>query len=78
MMNAIKEIAIGLAVGTMLGGSVFMASPASPMWQSSHPLVCQEDEGCWDAETMGNGYPGPDWDCETMGNGICELGKIPD
>lgn len=45
-MNAIKEIAIGLAMGAFLGVGIFMSIPDAaaedPILQSEFP--CQEDE----------------------------------
>lgn len=38
-------------------------------------VKCQEDDPCWDADTMGNKGYGPEWNCHTMGDRICQVVK---
>ena len=50
-----------------------VAEPTTTVPTTTAPAPeCQEDDPCWDCETMGNMVCGPEWDCVTMGNKICE------
>jgi hypothetical protein len=53
------------------GADACLARMNPPINARQVVTTCQEDDPCWDAETMGNGNVGPKWDCKTMGDHKC-------
>ena len=50
-------LSLRILIGILLSSAVIL-SFASPSWRT--PWNCQEDQGCWVCQTMGNQICGPD------------------
>lgn len=51
-------VAVTFALGLVLG-HLMQADAENDLRQTEKIITCQEDESCWDCETMGNRRCGP-------------------
>lgn len=71
--SALLAIASLLFVSIPVGAIAVVALDIDPVAASG----CQEDDPCWDADTMGNRTFNPDvWDCNTQGDGTCQTENV--